>query len=261
MRESGALSNFFRSSLGRLAAVGIASFGCSLVMSGCDAARHGGRSAESVFTDPKVVALIHATESGRRDRMADLVHQGVNVNSTGKDGLTPLIWVMRSHDKEGVKLILEFGADPNQKIANGDSPIWQAAEYDDSEMLELLLQHHGNPNIMDYRETTALEIAVDNILPKNVDLLIKYGANLNYADDRGDSAALHAVDTGHFELVAHLLDKGYSYDLQALALGVQIRHVPPDSEAQRWKDRVIEMLKARGATYPVPLRRDRHHPA
>ena len=233
--------------------------GVSLGVSGCDRMIHGGQATEAVFSDPKVVALIHAAESGQYDRMTELVHQGVDVNHAGKDGMTPLGWVMQAHDKRGVGLLLEFGANPNQKFANGDSPTWQAAGFDDPEMLELFLQHHGDPNIVDKRETTALEAAVGSILPKNIDLLLQYGADLNYMDERGYSAAAHAVAIGHFELAAHLLDRGYSRDLQSLALGVQIRQVPPDSEAQRWKDRVIEMLKARGVNYPVrPLKPKKH---
>ncbi|PMZ73743.1 hypothetical protein [Pseudomonas sp. FW305-70] len=43
----------------------------------------------------------------------------------------------------------------------------------------------------------------------------------------------------------------YTYDSIDLAKRVKIVQVPPDSEAQRWKNTVIDMLKARGAKFPA----------
>ncbi len=80
---------------------------------------------------------------------------------------------------------------------------------------------------------------------------MKYGANVNFANAVGDSAATWAASLGRFDLVGHLLELGYSNNLGHLAAMVQARHVPKDSEAQRLKDRVIDMLHARGLQYPV----------
>jgi len=54
-----------------------------------------------------------------------------------------------------------------------------------------------------------------------------------------------------FELVAYLLEQGLTYNLQDLAKDVEIRRVPANSDAQRSKDKVIEMLKARGVRFPA----------
>ena len=83
-----------------------------------------------------------------------------------------------------------------------------------------------------------------------IDTMIKHGANLNYSNDVGESAATWAAALGHFDILAQLLDLGYSHDLQGLAAGVQGRKV--DSAEQPEKDRVIQMLRARGVQYPVP---------
>jgi uncharacterized protein len=221
-----------------------------LAVFGCDAMSHGGRSAEKVFPEPKVSALIKAAKSGSTQEMEELVRQGADVNYVGQEGITPLVWVMADHNKAAVEKLLKLGADPNKRLDNGNSPTWLAAGRDDPQMLELFLKYHGDPNIIGDR-TTALEVAVEESQIKNIDLLVKFGADLNHEDRTGDSAATWAVAMGSFDIAAHLLDLGYSNNLRNLAASVQVRHVPANSEQQRWKDRVIEMLKARGVQYPV----------
>jgi uncharacterized protein len=218
---------------------------------GCDASSQEGKSAHEVFLDPTVYELIQAAEVGNIAKMEALAHQGADVNYAGDEGQTPLVRVMAGNRKDSVEKLLELGADPNRKLANGNSPTWLAAGRDDPKMLELLLQHRGDPNIVGTHDATALEIAVRQSLSKNIDLLVKYGANVNDANAVGDSAATWAASLGHFDLVGHLLELGYSNNLRHLAAMVQARHVPKDSEAQRWKDRVIDMLRARGVQYPV----------
>lgn len=222
-----------------------------LAVFGCDAMSQGGRSVEKVFPEPKVLALVKAAEAGNTQKMDALVRQGADVNYIGQEGITPLVWVMADHNKAGVEKLLKLGADPNKKIEDENSATWLAAGRDDPQMLELLLQYHGDPNTVGEHYTTALEIAVRQFQVKNIDLLVKFGADLNYADQTGDSAATWAATMGRFDIVAHLLDLGYSNNLRHLAARIQARHVPPNSEQQRWKDHVIEMLKARGVQYPV----------
>ena len=77
------------------------------------------------------------------------------------------------------------------------------------------------------------------------------GADVNDHDEYGKSAAIAAAALSNFEVVAWLLEHGYTYDLRDLAMSVEIRQVPPDSEAQRWKNTVIDMLKMRGVKFPA----------
>jgi ankyrin repeat protein len=217
---------------------------------GCNA-MSGEKSVDQVFRDPKVVALIKAANKGEIAEMDSLVRQGADPNSVGNEGQTPLVWAIASNNKTGIQKLLELGADPNKKMTNDNSATWLAAGRDDPKMLELLLQHRGDPNTVGAHDTTALEIAARQSLSKNIDLLVKYGANVNFANAVGDSAATWAASLGRFDLVGHLLELGYSNNLGHLAAMVQARHVPKDSEAQRLKDRVIDMLRARGVQYPV----------
>jgi len=70
---------------------------------------------------------------------------------------------------------------------------------------------------------------------------VKYGADVNAHDKFGASAPNTASDLGRFDIVARFLDKGFSYNLEKLAKAVQSRPVPPNSDAQGWKDLVNQM--------------------
>ena len=219
---------------------------------GCQAASHNGLTIPGTFPDPVVAALVHAAEADDTAKMQALVKQGADVNAMGKDKITPLVWVMANRNYAGVEALLKLGANPNLKGTYGNSPTWLAAGRHDPKMLELMLKYHGDPNIIGAGQITALEIAVRQFDVRNIDILVKHGANINYANSVGQSAATWAAALGHFDILAHLLDLGYSHDLQRLAAGVQGRLV--DAAEQPEKDRVIQMLRARGVQYPVPKR-------
>lgn len=211
---------------------------------------HGGQTVAGTFPDTKVAALVRAAEADDTAKMQALVRQGANVNAMGKDKITPLVWVMANRNYAGVEALLKLGANPNLKGMYGNSPMWLAAGRHDPRMLELMLKHGGNPNIVGAGQRTALEEAVNQMDVPTIDILVKYGANLNYANDGGESAATWAAALGRFDILAHLLDLGYSHDLQGLAAGVQGRLVSADEQPE--KDHVIQMLRARGVQYPVP---------
>jgi hypothetical protein len=78
-------------------------------------------------------------------------------------------------------------------------------------------------------------------------VLLKNGADIN-AHNGPESAAQVAAAVGRFDLAAFLLEQGLT---QYLSGAVELRKVPADSEARRWKEMVIAMLKARGVKVPA----------
>jgi len=125
--------------------------------------------------------------------------------------------------------------------AGGDSP----------QILELLLKYKGDPNLIGPRGEPLLHIAAGEFRKENIDLLLKYGVDINIHEKNDSTAAQVAARLGRFDITAYLLEKGLSYNLEGLAKSVEARRVPPNSEAQRWKDKVIEMLKERGVKFPA----------
>lgn len=209
----------------------------------------GGQSIGETFADENVAALVKAAVAGKADKVAQLAAAGVNVNAVGNNGATPLVWALNARNHQGVEALLRAGADPNlltEKL--GIAPMYFISMGDDSDLLRLLLKYGGNPNHegrgrIDERP---LSQAASEGRIENIKLLLEAGADINAHDEFGESAATATLALAKFEATAFLLERGYSYNLSYLARGVKIIQVPPNSDAQRWKDRVIVMLKERG---------------
>lgn len=224
-----------------------------VVTTGCATSTVADRSAQQTFLDPLVATLVIAVSQGDFADADKALKAGANVNSIGVEGLTPLLWIMGTTLNVGkIEYLLKAGANPNYRDERSlISPRYLAAGGNRPDILELLLKNNGNPNLTGPRSETLLMLAVTQSRDKNIDLLLKYGADINQTVRNRETAANKAVSSGRYDLVIRFLESGLTHDLQYLARDVEIRQVPVDSDAQRWKDKVIEMLKERGAKFPA----------
>jgi uncharacterized protein len=223
----------------------------------CSEPELGGMSVRQAFKDPLVSELAQAAASGNLSIVNAKIKAGADVNFVGTDGITPLLWVMpinhKSRNFSGVRRLLEAGANPNyREPRRNTSPMYIASGSDTPGLLELLLQFKGDPNLEGPNGESLLKTAVMQFRPENIDLLLKYGADINVHTKFGDSVPNVAAGLGRFDFVAHFLEKGFTYNLERLAKDVQNRRVPPNSDAQRWKDKVLDILAKRGVTIPLP---------
>ena len=217
--------------------------------------RYGGMSVRDAFPDERVARMVEAASRGDVGTVEAEIQAGADVNYVGTDGISPLLWVMvearRRGDLSGLEHLLKAGANANYRDEKRKDSAMALAGGDRPRVLELLLKHKGNPNLIGPAGEPLLHIAAGQFRRENIDLLLKYGADINIHKDNGSTAAQVAARLGRFDLAAYLLDKGLSYNLQGLARSVEARHVPPNSEAQRWKNKVILMLKERGVDFPA----------
>ncbi len=241
----------------RRASVLIAGF--SLFISIVDAVaqpRYGGMTVRDAFPDERVARMVEAASRGDLAGVDTQLRAGANPNYVGADGTSPLLWVLvenrRARDLTGAEHLLKAGANPNYRDEKREaSAMALAAGGDSPQILELLLKYKGDPNLIGPRGEPLLHIAAGEFRKENIDLLLKYGADINMHETTGTTAAQTAVRLGRFDIAAHLLDKGLNYNLEGLARSAEARRVPPNSEAQHWKDKVIEMLKERGVKFPA----------
>jgi ankyrin repeat protein len=212
-----------------------------------------GRTASQTFDDPRVAELMLAVNERKYASADSILKGGADINAPGYKGVTPLLWIMgTTRDVQKIEYMLKAGGDPNYRDPfHHASAMFLASGGDRPDILELLLKYKGDPNLPGPREETMLRIALGQVREKNFELLIKYGADINHIDRHGDSAADDAATFGRFDLVARLLDMGLRQDFQGLAKTIDICSVQPGSEQARWKEKVIEMLKARGAKFPA----------
>lgn len=131
------------------------------------------------------------------------IKKGADINAKFKLGevkMSPLHWAASQGQKEGIKYMLDHGADINAQASNGYTPLMYAANH--LEAVEILLKNGADFSIATESDgTTALMIAAhggwgvprDSSL-KIVTLLIKKGAEAATKDSYGRSALDRALN-------------------------------------------------------------------
>ena len=119
-------------------------------------------------------------------------------------GQTPLFYAAQNGHMAVVKLLLEKGADVNDR----SMPLHTASSNGHVKVVSLLLEKGAGVNVTNQDRSTPLQWASDNGHVEVVRLLLEKGANVN-AVSQGGSTPLHwASDNGHVEVVRLLLEKG-----------------------------------------------------
>ena len=109
-------------------------------------------------------ALLEAAHSGDLKQVRDLLDKGADVNAQDKDGMTPLMWAMRSVPFGGgsldmVKMLLDRGADANAKDKSGGTALMNVTTLG-LDVVELLLDNGADVNAKTTDGFTALMAAV-----------------------------------------------------------------------------------------------------
>lgn len=154
-------------------------------------------------------------------------------------GLTALIFAAREGDIESAKLLIEAGADVNQRSGYGWSPLLAAIHHRHYRLAKTLLDAGADPNLANQGGWTALYLATDNRNAEGGDYparqpdmddleiirsLLARGANVNarmrsstdtrsvsaqqWLREEGATPLLRAAQSGDVELVKLLLSRG-----------------------------------------------------
>ncbi|CAN5600626.1 hypothetical protein BH10BAC3_BH10BAC3_28610 [soil metagenome] len=116
-----------------------------------------------------------------------------------------LISAVKNNDINGVKRLLEAGADPNAVDDDSDNVLMNAAMYASVECMNALLQKKADPNIKNKHKQTALMYCTNNL--EKCKLLLQYGADINAKSKSGNTPLLVAsVGNQPYEMVKFLLD-------------------------------------------------------
>lgn len=221
----------------------------------------GGLTAEQAFTDARVARLVRAASSGDLKEVDAQIRAGADVNAVGAQGVTPLMWVLTTHDLKAVEHLLKSGANPNYRDPEcGISAMYFASGGNKPKLLELLLKHGGDPNLRGTNAETMLQVAASECRRENIDILLQHGADINGHDGLRRSAADSALTRACFDITVYLLERGLTYDLRYLAKGVEGRIIQDNSDQKRWQDRAIEILKERGVKFPANVPRLEREP-
>jgi ankyrin repeat protein len=151
--------------------------------------------------------------------VASLLKAGAKPDVSG-DPRSPLVQAItsRQQDKifcsrEIVKLLLDYGADPNRPDPRiGALPLHTALEVGDRECAQMIRLAGGQIETLDDRGFSTLSAATLGGsragTPELIDLVISWGVNPNTRDRDGATSLHHAVRVKSAEMVAWLLARG-----------------------------------------------------
>lgn len=118
-------------------------------------------------------ALMMATYRKQTGMVKALLDAGATVN---QEGWAPLHYAAFAGHLEGLKLLLEAGADVNAKAAEGSTPLIMAARDGHTDVIALLLKYKADPNVVNESGMTALRWAIRREDTDNMELLVEADA-------------------------------------------------------------------------------------
>lgn len=217
----------------------------------------GGMTPVDAFGAGLESSLVQAIKSGDYVAADNFLAAGADINRVGKDGITPLLWILiATLDERKLEYMLKHGANPNYRadVDSRKSAMYLLAGGNKTKLLELFLSNGGNPNMEENFGRSLLFVAINNAQTDNIKTLIKYGADVNHLDVDGYPAIDYALTLANFDDVILLLDNGLNKGLDKFARSIERRYV---QLRQNDKERVMHMLEARGIVFPYSEERRR----
>jgi ankyrin repeat protein len=150
--------------------------------------------------------LNSAINQERRDLCEFLMQRGADVNAKDKWGNTSLYLAIRNDDSDIMNILIANGAEVDIKHTRGETEetaLHYAAITGRTEAVKLLLEAGANINDKNDKGQTALHLAVDSADGDIVELLLSKGADINAKDKQGHTPLYFAVN--HDYKVAELL--------------------------------------------------------
>ncbi|KAH6689838.1 ankyrin repeat-containing domain protein, partial [Plectosphaerella plurivora] len=204
----------------------------------------------SDLTEPDATGYtpIHwAALTGNAEAVRQLASHGVNVNTTGLIGRTPLVMLCDLLDKghcridkskgvDTIEALLEAGADTEVTNKHGQRPLELACynsqphpESITQRMMETLIKHGAKTDITDARGNTLFHMAISSQNGTQVDdigrvrLLAEHGLSPNTQNNLGEAPIMRAIKNGNANICEYLIKNGADLGL-VTASGQTIFH-------------------------------------
>lgn len=139
--------------------------------------------------DHKWDSLLHYVTKFKRKKMFDnLVLKNIPLDTSNKNGFTPLIISIYSKEYEMAKTLIEKDADVNKANSKGVTPLMLASaagRKSQPELVKLLLKKGAEIDKVDFEGKTALFYAVGKIWIDITKILLEAGADPKIVDKTG----------------------------------------------------------------------------
>ncbi len=157
-------------------------------------------------------ALLDAVESGDHAAVLRLLAaKGTNVNATGADGSTAVMYASANNDPELVRALIKAGANVKLKNQFGTSALTEAAIIGSAPIVEALLKAGADPNFRTPDGETPLMAAARSGRVDAAKALLAAGADINAKETwGGQSALMWSAAQSQPEMVKFLASKDAS---------------------------------------------------
>jgi ankyrin repeat protein len=202
---------------------------------------------DSVWFEDQQFTILHKIVLGAvdYDLEAQLKLTTSNINQQDSKGRTPIAWAAARGDEKCVKILLDFGADPEISCDTGNNPLLRSVRAKSPGCVRLLLQHGANVQARSALGFTALHYAAyyqDD--EAHLKMLLDFGAQIDEKDGYGWTPLSCTAEYDHMRSASILLECGASPDLPDKSGWSPImRAIRSNSH------RVLRLLLDKGADY------------
>lgn len=140
--------------------------------------------------------------SGNIDEIRQAINSGVSFKTKNSNGQTAMVFYCMSKNSDKViKLLLDNGANPNEKSKTGTPVLSLAIKFGNIDTVNELLNYSPNVNAADKYGIIPLMYAVKLNLYDVANKLIASGANTKAVDSHGRSVTDYAIDDKMLKII------------------------------------------------------------
>ena len=139
----------------------------------------------NLLAGPELMTLV---ARGDLDAVKTAILAGENVNSSDRNGNTPLLTAVRDQNEAMVEVLLKGGAKANVEDRSGKTPLMWAAESGNTAIMERLIAARASIDRQNGSGVTALMVAARSGRLDAVRLLLEKGAKPGVTDYTGRDA-------------------------------------------------------------------------
>ena len=155
--------------------------------------------------------LLQAVREQNSNMLKETMKQNANLNYMDSEDKTVLMYACERQWYEGVKLLLEGGANASFKNNYNQTALMFAVKNCDNDtILKMLVDRNANINDYDEREKTVLMYAIENKSSVPLSYLLKNGANINKTDIDGYDAFMWAVKNKNHDAAQRIFSSSSS---------------------------------------------------
>jgi len=228
---------------------------------------HKGNSMNEIdyskdYVDSKEKILITAVMAGDTTAVKRLASEGVNLNAVGQYENTPMTTALKLGKKNIVRQLLGLGVKPNFRTPNGVAAAEVAVTFQkDPEYLRLLLDFGLDPNLKSENTPLIFFALTEGNWPQ-YEMLLNKGADINMKNSDGSSLVLGLVMGFEYERAKDLIMKGADFKspnvnglnvLYELVVSQKRFCENPNSPDCRKRAELLKLMRERGVEIPPGL--------